>query len=224
MRRWLSAYVIGALAVLALCALIACAVLATQHLDDGVVLNAYATWGGAFGAVFGGCAIYLGFLTTAIQQRRDREERQLRDANHLLRRFRIEPMLAFFIQLIDYGHLGPRKVVLPPELAALHNGNPIFDYDPKVFAAMLAHDSAVPPATAWIYGDALNVGFDYLTELELLVQKGAIDYSDLGALCYFLEHMRDPAFLGGTLLTTLRENKYEAVLSLLARDTRLIKR
>ncbi len=203
----------GTLAGIALVAIVVCAV---RHVDPA--------WAATFAAVFGGCAIYLGFLVTAMQQERDREERQLREANTLLRRFRTDPTLAFFIQIIDFGLLGPRKLVLPPDLAALNNGNPIFEYDPLVFTSVLVRDPKVPPAIVWIYGDALNVGLDYLTEVALLVEKGVIAYRDLGALCYFLERMRDPDFAGGALMRMLTDYKYEAVLRLLARDTSEIRR
>lgn len=99
---------IGSIAALSLMGLVVSSIFAAKSYSehDFVALTGFATWAGALGAVFSGCAIFLGFLLTAQEQRLSREATRVQEAQKQLLRFRTDPMLSFFMQLIDWAMQG----------------------------------------------------------------------------------------------------------------------
>jgi hypothetical protein len=192
-----------------------------EHRWDA--LTGPATWGLALATLFSGAAIYLGFAVNAQEQHTAHRVAQVREAAVLLNRFRKEPWLVFFVLLIDWESIGPRRLAVPPEAQPLVG--PTIHYDPADLAAFLNEQYTTDNRELLsTYSDAFNIGLDYLTEVALMVENGIIPYQDLSTLAHFLEMMRRPNFADGALLRYLRKYRYNAVQRLLERDPALISR
>jgi hypothetical protein len=191
-----------------------------EHRWDA--MNGPATWALALATLFSGAAIYLGFVMNAKEQYATRRAAQVREASAMLNRFRTNPWLVFFTQLIDWEAIGPRRMVVPAE-AAMIIGVTV-DYEPADLRAFLEERYSPGREHLKTYSDAFNVGLDYLTEIALMVENDIIPYNDLAMLAYFLEQMRRPDFAQGALQKYLTRYRYEAVLRLLARDPSTIAR